>query len=291
MSDSIQQGETWPGFEKLKHLVIFGDSYSQVGYNSQEPRPSANNPLGVAFPGITWNEPNQPNWIGHLIKKHAPAPLLVFDYARGGDNVSGVRWQVRREFLQYLAPKPRWARWSEYDTLFITWVGINDCAFANAETVPKFVAELFDLQDELYNAGARNFLLVDLPPIHRSPAGNKPKSLQLPSRQPSCELWNIYLKEGAAQFASSHPLSTVLIYSSWETFSKAMDNPTAFGFETEDVRKAGGGMWVDRLHPTSKMHDLVARDLAQFLQDVMAHPAAVAATAGSSNAGSAAAAA
>lgn len=31
--------------------------------------------------------------------------------------------------------------------------------------------KLFELQEYLYNAGARNFLFIDLPPIERSPAG------------------------------------------------------------------------------------------------------------------------
>lgn len=29
---------------------------------------------------------------------------------------------------------------------------------------------LFSLQEDLYNAGARNFLFIDVPPINRSPA-------------------------------------------------------------------------------------------------------------------------
>lgn len=31
--------------------------------------------------------------------------------------------------------------------------------------------KILGLQEELYNVGARNFLFVDVPPIHRSPAG------------------------------------------------------------------------------------------------------------------------
>jgi hypothetical protein len=32
------------------------------------------------------------------------------------------------------------------------------------------IERLFSLHEELYNGGARNFLLIDLPPINRSPA-------------------------------------------------------------------------------------------------------------------------
>lgn len=33
------------------------------------------------------------------------------------------------------------------------------------------MAKLYNLQEELYSAGARNFLFIDVPPIARSPAG------------------------------------------------------------------------------------------------------------------------
>ncbi|KZT09511.1 carbohydrate esterase family 16 protein [Laetiporus sulphureus 93-53] len=268
MSTAIQVERYWPGFSRVKNLVIFGDSYSAVGYNSDSPYPSTDNPLGVPFSGtITWTEPKTPNWVGHLITEHARGQLLVYDYAQGGDNVSGVRTKVYREFLKTVAKKPEWARWSEADSLFVTWVGINDCAFATERTVPKYVDSLFDLQEDLYNAGARNFLYIDVPPLHRSPAGKRPTSLDSAKMAPN-ERWNIELKRAAKDFASRHKDSTVLIYSSWDTFSRIMDDPVAFGFQPGDVRKRGSSMWVDRLHPTSKMHNVVARHLAEFLASV-----------------------
>lgn len=33
------------------------------------------------------------------------------------------------------------------------------------------IMALFEVQDELYKTGARNFLFIDVPPIERSPAG------------------------------------------------------------------------------------------------------------------------
>lgn len=93
-----------------------GDSYSAVGYDStSDPPPSVLHPLGVPFPGNTWNEPDLPNWVGFLITKycHPPrfisdapeqdgdyenSPLLVYNYAVGGDTVSGVRFQVQNRF-------------------------------------------------------------------------------------------------------------------------------------------------------------------------------------------------
>lgn len=43
--------------------------------------------------------------------------MLVYDYGMGGDRVVGVRRQVEKCFMPYLAPRPSWAPWSEGDTL------------------------------------------------------------------------------------------------------------------------------------------------------------------------------
>ena len=72
----------------------------------------------------------------------------------------------------------------------MTWIGINDCArLSNPSSIPisdrsnptsrslnsdqaieQVQKKLFDLEQELYLEGARNFLFIDVPPIHKSPA-------------------------------------------------------------------------------------------------------------------------
>lgn len=265
MSVAVQIRQHWPGLEGMRHLVIFGDSYSQVGYNSTAPHPTHDNPLGIEFPGSTYNERGQPNWVGHLITKYVSQRLLVYDYAQGGHTLKGVRTQIDREFTPHLATKPEWAPWSEADSLFVTWVGINDCAFTNNESAPELVDTLFELQDSLYAAGARNFLLIDLPPLERSPAGARLRGVA------PHQVWNASLVKATARFAKSHESATVLMFSAWDTFRSVLDRPSAFGFKQKDISKAGGGIWHDRLHPTSKMHDVIARDLKDFLAKVPAH--------------------
>lgn len=83
-------------------------------------------------------------------------------------------------------------------------------------------------------------------------------------------MWNNALRAEAEKFATSHDEATVLIYSSWATFTKVLDDPTAFGFAQEDVRKPAGSIWVDRLHPTSALHGVIAEDMGQFLGSVEA---------------------
>ncbi|OBZ75356.1 hypothetical protein A0H81_04312 [Grifola frondosa] len=183
---------------------------------------------------------------------------LVYDYALGGDGVDGVRRQILQEFIPSLGGQPDWAPWTASDTLFITWVGINDCAFVAVEEIPPLVSKLFDLHDRLYDVGARNFMLVNLPPIQRSPAAGQSRG------KSPYQLWNDSLRETAEQFAASHKPATILIYSSWDTFTRVLDNPATFGFKQEDSLKNGGAIWVDHLHPTSRMHDIIACDMANF---------------------------
>ncbi|KAF8077883.1 hypothetical protein FPV67DRAFT_1463311 [Lyophyllum atratum] len=300
MSKVIQVASAWPGFSELAFLIIFGDSYSSVGYGlaPQEGAATALQPLGVPFPGSTWNEPNLCNWVGHLITKYFPRarfnpdgakqdaaylerPLLVYNYAKGGDTIPGVRRQIQSQFLPNVGQKPNWASWSGDTSLFsrsfskvglkltsitftlstVTWVGINDCAYSRDHT--SNLRSLVSLQEKLYDAGARNFLFVDIPPIHRSPAVPEHRE-----DSTSFDNFNNELNEAASAFASKHPEITVMLFAASATFNRFLDTPGDYGFRDLDCRKAGGRIWFDRLHPTSAVHDCVAKDLAKFLQSV-----------------------
>lgn len=158
----VANSHHWPGFSGIRRLFILyepstrhrgqinlllhsGDSYSSLFYQhegfSDEHHPTANEPLGIQFPGLTYNESQLPNWVGHLIIEYCPPPrfnpdsktqdpawdadpLLVYNYARGGDEVSGVARQVRKLFLPIVGTKPDWAPWDESNSLFGTCLTI-----------------------------------------------------------------------------------------------------------------------------------------------------------------------
>ncbi|KDQ60994.1 carbohydrate esterase family 16 protein [Jaapia argillacea MUCL 33604] len=260
-SQAIQITPSWLGYDKLKYLVIFGDSYSDVGYHysPEEPKPTPEQPLGVAYPGVTWAERNEPNWVGHLVTNYTHSPLLAFCYAVGGDTIAGVQKQIVKKFLPVVGKKPQWAEWKSEDTLFITWIGINDAAYNFDPS--KSVEKLFEMQELVYEAGARNFLFINVPPINRSPA--VPESSR--DRAQPYATWNTKLQSCAEEFSTKHPDVTTMIYSSWMTFTRVLDDPVKHGFKAGDGRKAYGGIWVDHLHPTSRMHDWIAADVYEFL--------------------------
>ncbi|ETW83815.1 carbohydrate esterase family 16 protein [Heterobasidion irregulare TC 32-1] len=263
MSSTYRLGPYWQGYGGIKKLVIFGDSYSYVGYHSQAPPPTAARPLGVPFPGVPVNEPGQSNWVGHLITSHShgQANILVYDYAVRGDTAPGVRRQILEQFLPTVGRKPRWASWTAAETLFVTWVGTNDCRLLCVE-IQEIVRNLFAAQEQLYRAGARNFVFIDVPPIHRSPVG--PIDGNNTFAQPFL-IWNEELRSAVANFTALHPDVTSMVFSSWGTFSSVLDTPTAYGMRAQDTRVMGGTIWYDHIHPSTRLASVVARDLAAFL--------------------------
>lgn len=276
MSETISVGSYWPGFSGIDHLIIFGDSYSDVGrsifLSKGKIRSTQENPLGVEFPGLTFAEPNKPNWVGHLITEFKPNPsILVHCFAVGGDTVHGVVKQVQRDFLPGVGTQPDWAQWTSSNSLFVTWVGINDCAFMSGnqeEYAKECMNTVFEQQAVLYGLGARNFLFIDVPPIERSPA--VPRAT--PKVASKYQLWNQTLRQAVEAFTSSKQDTTAIICSSYATFTRVLDNPGDFGFKEGDQKKRNGTIWVDHLHPTSKMHHEIARDVSTLLSSIEAKP-------------------
>ncbi|KAJ7263870.1 SGNH hydrolase-type esterase domain-containing protein [Mycena rebaudengoi] len=266
----------WPGYKSLKNLFVFGDSYSSIGFAANLPPPKKVDRTSTPFRGLTYADDDGTNWVGYLLKAHDPHPeMLVHDYAVGGARVpalgaisgrGAVEKQINENFLAgYAMAKGRpdaELPWRADDSLFVTWVGINDCAYA--ETHTDTLELLFSLQEKLFEAGARLFLFVDVPPIGRSPAGVDASS----DISPSYLNWNAALRQSVQKFAAAHPSARVLTFSAFDTFNRILDTPKRYGFSEKDTTKAGGAIWRDRLHPTSKVHKVVAQELAAFLKDI-----------------------
>ncbi|KAG8826311.1 hypothetical protein FRC19_009271 [Serendipita sp. 401] len=269
--------------------------------------PRDDEPLGIPFPGICSTEPGTPNWVGHLITEYAPSShqILVYNYAMLGSTVPEVTLQIDRHFLGDNGPTARKVPWTAENSLFITWVGLNDLAISTDPEEP--IEEFFRGQEKLYAAGARNFLFINVPPIDRSPActllemyGVVDDDREASIRRAATRFvnWNIFLAAGARRFASpsavpltptyspelmsdpnvrppvavaeaqEHTGASVMLFSSYECISMILNNPTAFGLAEADLRKVGGSIWVDHMHPTSVVHDLFARDLSRFLSKI-----------------------
>ncbi|KAF8601028.1 hypothetical protein BDV93DRAFT_525072 [Ceratobasidium sp. AG-I] len=249
-------GLNWPGFTGLRYLFAFGDSYTSVGYSSWAPAPTDVNPLGVSYPGSTYID--GANWIGYLTTQYNQSKFWTYDYAVPGNTVEGVTNQVIADFLPHAGTKPAYAPWTATNSLFATFVGIND--LNTGANIPSSMATLFDLQEVLYMAGARTFLFINVPPMNRAPLGNNN-----PNWASIVATWNTQLQIFASAFQAKYMDVTTFYYDSRSLYNKLLDNPSAYGFT--DVNTTEGNFWYDAVHPRTKVHQYMAADLATFLQN------------------------
>jgi phospholipase/lecithinase/hemolysin len=154
----------------------------------------------------------------------------------------------------------------------------------------EIVQKLFDDGlDELYTkAGARNFLLIDVPPQHRSPAGEIStyalfstyythyciSSTRKQALNASAVLstryttWNELLHYHVKNFASDSGNVSVFLFSAHQVVSAVLDDPEEFGFAEDDVSEQGGAIWMDEMHMTSEVHAIIAERIEVALRAV-----------------------
>jgi hypothetical protein len=107
------------------------------------------------------------------------------------------------------------------------------------------VETVFDTFHDLYvKSSARNFVLVDVPPIDRSPRGNKgidcPSLVKSNFSHPAVEsdsaedskewinTWNELLRCQAKDFAEGSERATILVFSSHQVLTEVLDEPLDF---------------------------------------------------------------
>jgi phospholipase/lecithinase/hemolysin len=161
----------------LKFLITFGDSYSQTGFDISSTKPSSSNPFGnPQLPG--WTASGGLNWVGFLASQYNTSTLLAYNFAAGGATTNATivpPWQSTvlsfidqvAQFSGSIAKKPSYAPWGD-NALFGVWMGVNDVGNTwwmsdYDEIVERIMDTYFGQLQVLYNAGARNFMLLTVP--------------------------------------------------------------------------------------------------------------------------------
>ena len=139
--------------------------------------------------------------------------------------------------------------------------------------------KIFHALHSLYaEAMARHFILIDVPPLGRSPAGKRPPfhitflslnniSGTFSSRDisPRYLEWNDLLVSKARTLADEYSLATVFVYSMHELLGDILDDPEEYGFTQGDATKPGWGIWADVLHLTAAVHSIIADGIVSAL--------------------------
>ncbi|KAF2182448.1 carbohydrate esterase family 16 protein [Zopfia rhizophila CBS 207.26] len=308
---AAQTSDNWPGLDGIENMFVFGDSYTATLFNISGPQPSPQNPFGnPPFPGSTSS--NGRNWIDFLTYTHNASQFLTYNFAFPGavvDNavvpnrvVRSMKQQVQQQFLRAYTGQNK--TWDSSNTLFASFFGINDVnlSYKNRSSTinPAIVSAYTGLVEQLYQAGARNFLFLNVPTIHRSPATvnqgfgsptvNANVSRQFVDLQRNAlNDFNTRLRNMASALKQQHDDATVFVFDNFELYDNILDRPDSLeqtagvtnttGFCSayfrrtfdEDAFNSTCGIpqkeffWLDPLHPTPPVHDAMAAEIAAQL--------------------------
>ncbi|KAF9889555.1 hypothetical protein FE257_007265 [Aspergillus nanangensis] len=152
-----------------------GDSYTSTGFNSSLRQPSLQSPMGnppLATDGI--------NWVGYAVNSYNSSVTFSYNFATFGATLNNsLVEQVPRDVIHqvddFCSHYCHSTTWEPKSSIFGFWIGINDVYFTfdgdDPSTMPQLAMDsYFRLLDHLHqNCGARHFLVINVPPIARTP--------------------------------------------------------------------------------------------------------------------------
>lgn len=210
-------------------------------------QPSVSSPLGI-FPGAT--SAHGENWVDFLTVTYNQSVFFSYDLAVSGatiDNdivaaastsITSVKQQIVNEFIPgYVSPitVPKPPQWKGNNTLFTIWVGINDIgatfAKGSASTATinqQLITEYTSLVEQLYAAGARNFVFVTVPTIYLSPGTLARGATVVEQEKIDVVQWNNLLKSMAASEKALHTDTNIWIYDAQALFTEILGNVASF---------------------------------------------------------------
>lgn len=170
------------------------------------------------------------------------------------------------------------------------WIGINDINDSAKYAVDfpafydKLIGTLFNSVQSIYNAGYRNFLFMNLPPLNRTP-GNLLKTSPLPNAT-MIDWWDASLASHANTFRYQNPAANAFVFDVNGLLNRLLDCPDGYGIKNTtgycaaydqpfiDEDPAAYGClpldeyaWFNDGHMTSHVHEILAEDVKRFLME------------------------
>ncbi|KAI1458822.1 carbohydrate esterase family 16 protein [Annulohypoxylon moriforme] len=216
--------------------------------------------------------------------------------------VLSVKQQVEDEFVPGYtgsSPKaPSAPKWTGKDSVFAFWIGINDVGNSygsGAESSSALYTKVFDVYtdqvNKLYDSGARNFVFINVPPVDRSPLTVGQGKNSVDTEKAAIADWNKRVSDTAAALKKDHTDEVnVWVYDSNKSFGEVLDKPSSYeqtaglknttnfcnayqnGTPNDNTFTPSCGVpvneyfWLNNLHPTYPIHDVVAQGVADALK-------------------------
>ncbi|KAJ4381828.1 hypothetical protein N0V86_003193 [Didymella sp. IMI 355093] len=236
---------SWSSWKNVKNMFIFGDSYTQTGFNITSTQPNPTNPFGnPPYPGYTSS--NGPNWIDFLATTYNASFIRAYNLAYGGATVDSALVtpyaptvlslvdQVHAEFLPRYGAHPKDVPWTSKDSLFAFFIGINDVGNSwwlnNSTLYDTIFTRYAGLLDDVYKTGARNFLFLSVPPVNLAPLTlSKDDGGYAVETEGKVILdWNKRLGAMTKAFKKRHAEVQVFVHDTYKVFDDVIKNPKAY---------------------------------------------------------------
>lgn len=172
---------------------------------------------------------------------------------------------------------------TQKSTLTTVWVGINDIDITydwkNVEDIDSTIMYQYQaLVNKLIEQGLDQFMLINVPPIDRAPMWRNTQSENIIKVR--VKGYNSKLRNMIANLKYAHPSATFFEYDAWSYFNKIMDNYKDYDLTDIDsfcpdwsnpverhCKPIGEYFWLNDLHPTFHVHELMAQDIKKYLSN------------------------
>jgi phospholipase/lecithinase/hemolysin len=179
------------------------------------------------------------------------------------DSLSVEVDNVDQQITDYLATHPK----INNSTLFVIWAGANNLlnATSPSDIVNGAIQETLDIQ-RLIEAGATQFLVLNLPPLGLTPRLNGSPSTAIPATL-AAELFNSYLATGLSVLHDFYPGRHVALFELdvFSLFNQIAAAPGDFALANITVSSQGNFsvdpdtyLFWDDIHPTTRGHNILA---------------------------------
>jgi phospholipase/lecithinase/hemolysin len=263
-----------PPYDKLDDLLVPDGSYAKGGHHVSN--------------GATWIEEmaRSKGLAGSVRPTLRNDGLKARNYAVGGARAWPMegdfpcRFNLSDQLNAYLIDFST----ASPDTLFVVELGANDVLDALMSPFPPVVisgaiSEIYNTIGELYNRGARQFLLMNVPDIGQTPAVQILDDMFPGLAVAATNLTNVFnlaLQEGLNSFPEFDDIN-LRIFDANALLAKIIDNPDDYGIEVTDVpcvtpnvppykcKKPDTYFFWDGIHPTKAVHKIMAHEAAEVL--------------------------
>ncbi|KAI8076785.1 uncharacterized protein BX664DRAFT_47045 [Halteromyces radiatus] len=238
---------------KVKNLVVFGDSYSDVG-NFQR---WTNGPVWSEHVTAGWNASLHSFAYSGAVCDNALFPNNTSTYY----NTPSIQDQVEFYYQQHMNLDPS-------ETVFAFWVGVNDIhhAFKEQPVVPDFniisncVIEQIKIIHRIFKAN--QIMLINLPPMEFMPYFVE--STMATSRGAAVRMVNKGLKKQVEELNKKYRTLELDLVDIHSLLSDMVNDPTSFGISNKDRAywddcqgdckglEMDDYLWWDRTHLTGR---------------------------------------